>query len=185
MRCCRREERGDGQIPAERHLQAHGWWNRRPHMEAAGTGVLPSLLETWEERLQDLRLRLRREPTQEELLAVWNGMAVGDTLGTPLGHPSVLGHPEWDTLAADGLSGHPRFHAGGTPSLYTSPGTLPHSFLHLFRPSLLWDTLGLDPSKHPLRSVPFGLGLFRCLDHQLCEWDTPSPLATAKQSEIL
>lgn len=63
----------------------HGWWNRRPHVEAAGTGVLPSLLETWEERLQDLRLRLRREPTQEEMLAVWNGMAVGDTLGTPLG----------------------------------------------------------------------------------------------------
>ena len=53
----------------------HGWWNWKPHVQAASTGALPSLLETWEERLQDLRLRLRREPTQEEMLAEWNGMA--------------------------------------------------------------------------------------------------------------
>ena len=85
-----------------------------------------------------------------------------------MGHPSALGHPEWDTLAADGFSGHPRFHAGGTPSLYTSPGTLPHSFLHLSRPSLPWDTLGFDPSNHPLRPVPS-----MCLGHGLCDWDTP------------
>lgn len=56
--------------------------------------------------------------------------------GTPLGHSSVLGHPEWDTLPTDGLQGHPRFHAGGTPSLYTSSGTLPHSTHHVSRLSL-------------------------------------------------
>ena len=61
-----------------------GWWNRRSHAAVVSSVTHPSLLETWEERLQDLRLRLRREPTQEEMLAEWNGLAGVDTLGTPL-----------------------------------------------------------------------------------------------------
>ena len=57
-----------------RHLLDNGgWlWSRERLGRPRAQRNLASKMEEWEKRLQQLRVRLRREPTQEEMLTEWN-----------------------------------------------------------------------------------------------------------------
>lgn len=67
-----------GRVRAAMHeLKEKGdwWWSEEKNgTNPTGSGA-PSVMDAWEVRLQRLRIRLRREPTQDEMLAEWNGLA--------------------------------------------------------------------------------------------------------------